>query len=107
MKFELAKWSAVHAGGFLSDFELPYKDMVKIFGKPNAGPSGDNKILVEWIMIFDDGLGASIYNWKDGKNYDPEDGLTAEELFEWHIGGIDKKVVEYITEIINNYKGQK
>ena len=31
----------------------------------------------------------TIYNWKDGKNYNGSSGIATTKLTEWHIGGED------------------
>jgi len=105
MKFKLT--NDMTGGSFIGQFTLPYKDVVKIFGNPNFCPSFDDKVMVEWDIEFEDGLRASIYNWKDGKNYDPEDGLPKTKLFEWHVGGDNPKVFEYVINLVREYEGKK
>jgi hypothetical protein len=70
--------------------ECSYADMVAIFGKPNH--QGDAyKVDVEWVLTFtlfeQYKKVATIYNYKDGKNYLGEKGLDAADLTDWHIGG--------------------
>lgn len=62
-----------------------YKQLTKAFGEP--GLSDGYKTDAEWIVRFDDGTVASIYNWKNGKNYCGPEGLNTEDITEWNIGG--------------------
>ena len=73
-----------------------YADLVQAFGKPLQG---DYKTDAEWNIAFEDGTRASIYNWKNGKNYCGENGLNVEEIQDWNIGGYDEKAVESIYSI--------
>ena len=47
MKFKLT--NDMTGGSFIGQFTLPYKDVVKIFGNPNFGPSFDDKVMVECV----------------------------------------------------------
>lgn len=73
-----------------------YADLVMAFGKPLQG---DYKTDAEWNIVFEDGTRATIYNWKNGKNYCGENGLSVEEIQDWNIGGYDNKAVENIYSI--------
>ena len=61
----------------------------------------DYKSDVEWSLKFSDGTIATVYNWKNGKNYLGEDGLELEEITEWNIGGHTKKALEYINQLLS------
>ena len=68
-----------------------YADLVDTFGEPM---DGDNyKTDAEWTIRFTVGeteVVATIYNWKNGKNYcGEEDGLDVTEIREWNVGGFD------------------
>lgn len=78
---------------------VDYKKLVEVFGEPNGEDDG-YKVDSEWIIFTLAGV-ATIYNYKDGKNYLGEEGLEVEEITDWHIGGKDKEVVEWITRAIN------
>lgn len=51
---------------------------------------GDCKTDAWWTITGEDGTVASIYNYKDGVNYQAEQGRPVEEIDEWHIGGHGK-----------------
>lgn len=63
------------------------QDMIAMFGKPETNDIC-YKVDVEWILQFTDSQGEdrvfTIYNWKNGPNYDPS--LDLEYVYEWNIG---------------------
>ena len=76
-----------------------YKQLLKAFGEPHD-PDGDNyKTDVEWAFEFADGTIATLYNWKNGKNYLGEaEGLELNDIYEWHVGGFSEKAVAKLLE---------
>ena len=79
-----------------------YQQLVDKFGEPSCWD--DYKCDAEWKLVFDDGLVATIYNWKNGYNYCGEDGINTYCITEWNIGGNTKEVEDRITTIINEPK---
>jgi hypothetical protein len=71
-----------------------YKELVETFGPPGEGD--DYKIDVEWILKWPNGVVATIYNWKDGKNYCGPEGKAVEDILDWNIGGHTSLSVEYV-----------
>jgi hypothetical protein len=65
-----------------------YDKLVETFGAPNGGSGG--KINCEWILKFPDGTIATIYDWKLPQ--------TPKNLYNWHIGGHNKKAVSAVLE---------
>jgi hypothetical protein len=65
------------------------------------------KVDAEWWVVFEDGTRATIYNWKNGKNYCGAEGLDLNQIGIWNIGGYDKdainRVLEVVKEIHNEY----
>jgi hypothetical protein len=78
-----------------------YADLKKIFGKPTIGDG--YKVDAEWDIEFEDGTVATIYNWKNGRNYLCKDGLPKTKITNWNIGGHNQKVIENLEKIF----GQK
>lgn len=85
--------------------EASYSTLVKLFGE-SLGPSADNKVAAEWHLLIKDrgeevGF-ATIYNYKDGKNYAGANGLNVEDIQTWHVGSKSKidffNVEDYIKE---------
>ena len=84
----------VNGTSLMNEFSESYSNLVKVFGLPN-GKSDGYKVDAEWIIITPEGV-ATIYNYKDGKNYLEEQGLEVKDITEWHIGGHSEEVVKYI-----------
>jgi hypothetical protein len=89
-------------GGFGTSLQgyvkASYDQLVKVFGDPTYNEtSGDDKVDFEWVLKFNDGTEATIYNWKD---YDG--GLYAMSTpdYTWHIGGKDKIAVCNVLETL-------
>ena len=87
-------------GTFLQGYiKASYDQLVKAFGEPHD-PNGDNyKTDVEWAFEFADGTIATLYNWKNGKNYLGEaEGLELNDIYEWNVGGNSDKAVAKLLE---------
>ena len=74
--------------------------LVKAFGEPFTAIM--DKVDAEWTIKFEDGTLATIYNWKNGKNYLGEKGLELSDIGIWNIGGFEKKAVEAVAAAIRN-----
>jgi len=87
-----------------------YEYLVQKLGKEHFGESGDAKILCEWAFEFKDGSIGTIYNYKNGINYDPKDGFIKEHIPNWQIGGNSDRVIHHINCLLGmenhneNYK---
>jgi hypothetical protein len=77
-----------------------FHDLVEIFGEPEDGDG--YKTDAEWHVKFEDGTIATIYNYKDGRNYCGMSGIGLDEITDWHIGGFERKALQYITEAHHN-----
>lgn len=90
-----------HAGGtsLQGYVDVSYDKLVKTFGEPNAQGDG-YKTDAEWIVFTPAGV-STIYNYKDGHNYNDGAGLDVESITDWHIGGKSKEVVEWIEKALN------
>jgi hypothetical protein len=89
MKFKVRESSGapINAGGtsLIGQINTTYKRLVEVFGYPDNGDG--YKTDAEWTLWFEDGTIATIYNYKDGKNYKGSDGLKVKDITDWHIGG--------------------
>ena len=75
-----------------------YSILCELFGEPTEG---DNyKTDAEWLVEFADGTVATIYNWKNGKNYCGEDGLDVDDICEWHVGGNSSRAVLLVEQVM-------
>jgi hypothetical protein len=78
-----------------------YKTLIETFGEPDHECDG-YKIDRQWILKFGDGTVATIYNYKNGKNYlGPQQGLEPEDIKEWHVGGKAKMAVTLVEMSID------
>ena len=75
-----------------------YDTLEELLGKPTEGDG--YKIDAEWDLEFEDGTVATIYNWKDGRNYCGDDGMPVDDITDWHIGGKSQRAVELVTELL-------
>jgi hypothetical protein len=82
--------------------DTSFYDLCQCFGEPNSEGDG-YKVDAEWMMKFSDGTVATIYNWKNGKNYCGDDGEEVEDMTNWHIGGRNQKAVEYVQDAMKRY----
>jgi hypothetical protein len=78
--------------------DIPYATLVKVFGQPE-GQTDDYKVDAEWDLKFQ-GVPFTIYNYKDGVNYNGSSGLPVEEIRNWHIGGHSVAAVHAVKFIL-------
>lgn len=76
-----------------------YKELAGLFGRPTNGDG--RKVDAEWSVLFEDGTFATIYNWKNGKNYCGPEGTPVEQITEWHVGGMTKASAERVQIAID------
>ena len=84
-----------HQGEISETFE----NLLKVFGTP-MGASDDNKVDVEWNIMFNDGVVATIYNWKNGPASMGANGTNPVDNEIWHIGRKTISAVYDIEEIL-------
>jgi hypothetical protein len=109
MKFQTHNDKEININGTSGqeDFIANYSDLVKCFGEPLLDVSGDEKTDAEWNIEFEDGTVASIYNWKNGKNFDCENGDYVKDISEWNIGGENETAVIRVHEALDESKKHK
>ena len=79
-----------------------YDTLVAILGAPLEDGFDNMKSDAEWHIEFDDGAVATIYNYKNGKNYLGEHGYHVCDIPQWHIGGRSADVVSRVVSLIPN-----
>lgn len=71
----------------------------KAFGAPtHSDPSGDGKVTTEWILKFEDGTVATIYDWKRYEMGAP----ALDEREDWHIGGRDMAASNAVLAVLED-----
>jgi len=75
---------------------MSYNRLKRIFGKPTVFDEDNSD--AEWVIKFEDNTIATIYNYKDGKNYLGKSGLPKTEITDWHIGGTSQRAVDLVKK---------
>ena len=79
-----------------------FKNLLNAFGTP-MGASDDGKVDVEWNVLFNDGVVATIYNWKNGPASMGSNGTNPVDIQTWHIGGKTVSAVYDVEEILKSF----
>lgn len=81
-------------------------DLIRICGEPEVlkNTNDDNfgafdKVIYQWEMETSNGIPFNIYDWKEFRNFEPE------EIIEWHIGSIDFAKSYEVKDILNGMLG--
>lgn len=91
----------VGSGTWLQGYVTTTLDqLIKTFGEPQRY-IGEDKVTVNWSMVFEDGTIATIYDWKRYEMGTPQ--LT--EVMEYNIGGTTREAVTLVREALR--KGGK
>lgn len=80
---------------------VEYDILVKMFGRQNTKNDG-YKVDAEWLLWTPFGV-ATIYNYKDGKNYLGKGGLPIKSITDWHIGGHNKNAAIIVKTAIEAF----
>lgn len=91
--------------GFVNAINADYKELIALFGEPTVGDP--DKTDACWYVRFDDGTIATIYNWKNGKNYKGSSGLAVEQIRDWHIGGAGQASYEKVQIALDLYREKR
>ena len=98
MHFKVTNDAGIDGTALMGAVEVSYQRIVDVLGQPNEGDG--EKVDAEWIIQFSDGLVATIYNYKSGKNYNGNEGQRTVDIIDWHIGGKDPKVVKRVKQLL-------
>jgi len=84
-----------------------YTDLILKLGEP-TNDFDDSKSDAAWHIRWNDGVIATIYNWKNGKNYRGSQGLKTEDILNWNIGGLTNGVeVDRLNQLFIGLKRSK
>ena len=78
---------------------LTYNLIVETFGEP-SDRFDDYKSDAEWIIQFDDGQVATLYNYKNGRNYMGPDAPSKYDITTWNVGGKSHEVVLRLRQLL-------
>ena len=90
-----------HLQGYL---RASFEQLLRAFGSPHMDQCDNYKTDVEWAFEFADGTIATLYNWKNGKNYLGDEGLELNDIYTWNVGGFDEKAVTKLKERLKEVK---
>lgn len=98
MNFEsVTEWPENKEVSFQGYLHKTYEQLVDVLGESEI--EDGEKTDAEWWIQFEDGTFATIYNYKDGVNYNGTSGLPVSEITEWHIGGKNPDVLPHVFEL--------
>jgi hypothetical protein len=97
MNFTRAKMSESNMSCLQGRINVTYDMLYDTFGVPETG--GD-KNDVEWVIKFEDGTIATIYDYKTGYNYNGSSGTPAQLNRDWHVGGFSNNAVELVKSAL-------
>lgn len=73
---------------YQGEVRASYDLLATLFGQPHCGDG--YKVDAQWKIEWEDGVVATIYNYKNGVNYlGWREGIPTELITEWNIGGHD------------------
>ena len=87
----------VFGTGLVGRIDAAYQEIVDVFGEPQQFEAG--KCDVQWNFLWPDGMVATIYNYKDGKNYLGDEGTATALIRDWHVGGKTKEAADRVNAI--------
>ena len=99
MKFKPATGNQVNMTHLQGYVNCTYAELKAVFGKEHSDGDG-YKVDAEWMLAFDDGTVATVYNWKNGKNYCGRSGTPKTKITDWHIGGHNANAVKCVEKAL-------
>ena len=97
MSFKSVHWEAGARTFGQGQISVSYEHLVKIFGKPDPDAGDDFKTDAHWVLEFEDGMIATVYNWKNGPKYG---GPDIKWVLEWNVGGFGPEAFDRIVEVL-------
>jgi hypothetical protein len=92
MKFTTAPTGKADGSSLKGYISTTYDQLKEVLGKPQyISTDRYSKVTCEWVLEFEDGLIATIYDWKMG--------ATPLDVYDWHIGGHSSEVVERVQSL--------
>ena len=86
--FKKADFRKANMSSYKGSVKTTYDRLVQVFGEPHLR-DGD-KTTVEWVVEFDDGTVATIYDWKLSE--------TPTYEYNWHVGGFNNSAVDLVQQ---------
>ena len=85
-------------GGSLVGYVSATREEIEsVFGQATyTDLSLDEKVSIEWVVQFENGIIARIYDWKRYEEGTP----LMNELYEWHIGAREEAAVPFVAKAV-------
>ena len=85
--------------------EADYIELIAIFGAPTP-EFDDLKSDAEWHIKFDDDTIATIYNYKNGRNYLGAQANHVRDIKNWHVGGYSEKALILVQSLLDAHRAE-
>tara|TARA_R100000656_G_C3857649_1_gene109107 strand:- start:69 stop:404 length:336 start_codon:yes stop_codon:yes gene_type:complete len=95
-----SQWDKIDGTHLQGHLNASYEEIVSVLGQPTHPVE---KVDASWDFEIDSVV-VTLYNWKDGQNYNGPTAPPVEELRSWSIGGHDSKAVEAVAKLFANSK---
>lgn len=107
MNYQTHNETTIDTGGsgYIGNVDAGYDELCDLFGAPSGGDG--YKVDAQWRVRFEDGTVASIYNYKDGINYNGQNGVPVEKIRDWHVGGVKESAHRRVQIAIDLYREGK
>ena len=99
--------NAQYYGSLLGYIKLSPAKLVEWFGR-STQQTDDYKVSGEYIFSNKDGVVFTLYDWKSTDLYDsccltPDEFWSSTQLYEFHIGGTNKALINDFKDFITSY----
>jgi hypothetical protein len=98
---KLTDWQLINGTCLQGYVNVDYATLVNVFGEPE-GAFDNYKSDCAWDLLIN-GTVVTIYNYKDGKNYNGPAGLAIDNITDWHVGGKSKLAQQLVDKAIEQY----
>lgn len=100
MNFQTHNDKSINTGGssLVGEINVSFAKLTEKFGKPTG--SDGYKSDAKWEVEFENGVVATIYNWKNGKNYCGSSGIPRTKITNWHVGGFKQEALDLVEAAI-------
>lgn len=90
-------WGDADGTHYVGDLLATRGELVARYGEPDEGDG--SKVTTEWVLLSDDGMVVTLYDWKRYEDGPPAD----DEAYRWHIGGHDERAVSLVGGTVDRW----
>ena len=85
--------------GLQGYLDISYDELVEKLGDPDPSPD-EYKVDAQWVLVFEDGQMATIYNYKTGRMYNGPTAPAVEAIRDWHVGGAGPTILARVSLLV-------